>query len=87
MCSYRTDTKQKTSGKINLYRLPYIIFLYSYPIFIPANPINAIASRPAVINAIGTPFIAFGTFESASCSRIPAKIINAKVNPNAVDTA
>lgn len=47
----------------------------------PENPINAIASKPAVIKAMGVPFIPSGTCVMASCSRIPAKTTNAKAKP------
>lgn len=54
---------------------------------IPEKPIKAIANRPAVISAIGMPFMAAGTFVRSSCSRIPAKIIRASAKPIAVATA
>ena len=61
--------------------------IYNFYAPIPENPINAIANKPAVTKAIGVPFIPFGTFVMASCSRIPAKITNAKAKPNAVEIA
>ena len=57
------------------------------PILIPANPMNAIAKIPAVINAIGVPCNGFGTFANASCSLIPANTTRASVKPKAVETA
>ena len=39
----------------------------------PENPMNAIASRPAVIKAIGVPCIPFGTFTRLICSRNAGK--------------
>lgn len=42
---------------------------------------KANARIPAVTNAIGTPFIPFGTSDSVSCSRNPAKTTNANVKP------
>ena len=48
---------------------------------------NAIASKPAVIKAMGVPFNASGTRVSANCSRMVAKIINAIEYPMAVDMA
>ena len=53
----------------------------------PENPMNAIASKPAVIKAIGVPFMPSGICVMANCSRIPANITNAKAKPNAVDIA
>ena len=44
----------------------------------PEKPINAIAKRPAVIRAIGVPFIPFGIFTKLICSRKPAKRVSAK---------
>ena len=57
------------------------------PASIPLNPINAIASKLAVISAIGIPCIAFGTLLNCSYSLSPANIIIARANPSAVDTA
>ena len=54
---------------------------------IPENPMNASASNPAVTNAIGVPFMPFGMDDSSSCSRIPAKMVNAKPKPIAVEAA
>ena len=48
---------------------------------------KAIASRPAVIRAIGVPFMPSGTFVIANCSLTPAKIIKANANPIAVEIA
>ncbi len=48
---------------------------------------NARASMPAVIKAIGTPCIPFGTSARASCSRIPAKTTKANVKPKPLDNA
>ena len=42
---------------------------------------------PAVINAMGTPCNAFGTFSSSNRSRRPAKRTSANVNPTATATA
>lgn len=53
----------------------------------PENPINAIANKPAVINAIGVPFIPSGTLVIANCSLTPAKMIKAKAKPIAVEIA
>ena len=54
---------------------------------IPEKPMNAIARRPVVIRAIGIPCKGFGMLESDNCSRIPAKTINAKAKPIAVEAA
>ena len=48
---------------------------------------NANAKIPAVTNAIGTPFIPFGTSDNSSCSRNPANITNASVKPMPFDNA
>ena len=53
----------------------------------PENPMNAIASRPAVIKAIGVPCIPFGTFTRLICSRSPAKSTSASPKPIAVENA
>ena len=53
----------------------------------PANPMKANAKMPAVTSAIGTPFIPFGTSDSVSCSRKPAKTTKAKVKPAPFDKA
>ena len=50
----------------------------------PEKPINAIASSPAHISAIGTPFMDFGRGVILNCSRMPAKIHRASVNPRDV---
>ena len=52
----------------------------------PEKPIKAIARIDAVINAIGTPWKAFGASSNSMRSRKPAKITNAKPKPNAVAT-
>ena len=49
------------------------------------NPMKAMARIPAVTSAMGTPFIPLGVPVSSSCSRMPAKITNAKVNPTAME--
>ena len=54
---------------------------------IPENPINAMASNPAVTSAMGVPFIPWGMDDSSSCSRIPAKIVRANPKPRAVEAA
>lgn len=51
-----------------------------------ANPINAIASNPAVISAMGTPRNDCGTSSISRRSRIPAKSTNARAKPSAVAT-
>jgi len=48
---------------------------------------KAIANRPAVIRAIGVPFMPSGTFVIANCSLTPAKIIKANANPIAIENA
>ena len=53
----------------------------------PEKPIKAKANSPAVMRAMGIPRIALGTSLKVSCSRIPAKMVRARVNPMAVDTA
>ena len=53
----------------------------------PENPINAIASNPAVIKAIGVPFIPSGIFTRLICSRSPAKSTRARPKPIAVENA
>ena len=57
------------------------------PLSTPENPINAIASRPAVTSAIAIPCIPFGIFTRLSCSRIPANNTIAKAKPRAVEKA
>ena len=52
-----------------------------------ANPINAIARRPAVMSAMGTPRKAAGTSSTSRRSRIPAKRTRARAKPRAVATA
>lgn len=54
---------------------------------IPVKPMKAMARRPAVTSAIGTPRIARGTSASSSCMRMPAKSASAKAKPSAVATA
>ena len=54
---------------------------------IPEKPIKASASKPAVINAIGTPFIPSGTFAKSRCSSNPANITSAKAKPIAEEAA
>ena len=53
----------------------------------PENPINAIASKPAVIKAIGVPFMPSGIFTKLICSRKPANRTSANPKPNAVEKA
>ena len=53
----------------------------------PENPMKAIARMPAVISAMGTPFMALGMSSSSRRSRIPAKSTRASENPIASDTA
>ena len=65
----------------------YYLQIDSYPILIPENPIKAIASNPAAMSAIGVPCMALGIWDKLICSRIPAKITKANVNPIAVDMA
>ena len=48
---------------------------------------NAIASKPAVIKAIGVPCMPFGTFTRLICSRRPAKSVSARPKPIAVENA
>ena len=48
---------------------------------------KAIANKPAVIKAIGVPFIPEGTCVIANCSRIPAKTINANAKPIPMEIA
>ncbi|GEM_PF-3742079 len=63
----------------------YYLQIDSYPILIPEKPIKAIASNPAAMSAIGVPCMALGIWDKLICSRIPAKITKANVNPIAVD--
>ena len=66
--------------------IPYLIInCKSYTT--PENPMNAMASRPAVIRAIGVPCIPFGTFTRLICSRSPAKSTSASPKPIAVENA
>lgn len=53
----------------------------------PEKPMKAMAKRPAVIRAMGVPFIPAGMDVRASCSRIPAKIVRASPYPIAVEAA
>lgn len=55
------------------------------PLSTPENPMNAIASRPAVTNAIAIPCIPLGIFTKLNCSRIPANNTIAKAKPRAVE--
>ena len=48
---------------------------------------DAIASRPAVTNAIAIPCIPLGIFTKLNCSRIPANNTIAKAKPRAVEKA
>lgn len=57
------------------------------PLSTPENPMNAIASRPAVTNAIAIPCIPLGIFTKLNCSRIPANNTIAKAKPRAVEKA
>ena len=57
------------------------------PLSTPENPMNAIASSPAVIKAIGVPCIPFGTLTRLICSRRPANSVSAKPKPSAVENA
>lgn len=52
----------------------------------PEKPMKASASRPAQRRANGVPRIPLGVSVSSSCSRMPANIHNARVNPMLVDT-
>lgn len=53
----------------------------------PEKPMKAIAIKPAIIRAIGVPFMPSGMSAVSNCSLIPAKSTNAKAKPIAVDTA
>ena len=53
----------------------------------PEKPMKAMAKRPAVIRAMGVPFIPAGMDVRASCSRMPAKIVRASPYPIAVEAA
>ena len=53
----------------------------------PEKPMNAIASKPAVIKAIGVPCIPFGIFTRVICSRNPANNTSARPKPRAVENA
>ena len=48
---------------------------------------NAIASRPATMRAVGMPSMPLGSLVSASCSRIPAKSTRARPKPADVESA
>ena len=74
---------QNSPFKIPFLRVFCMFFCYTNP----ENPMNAIANIPAVTNAIGIPSMALGTLFKANCSRIPANITNAKVNPMAIPQA
>lgn len=63
------------------------LFYTFYIATIPENPMNAIARIPAVIKAMGNPFIPLGILTSSRCSRIPAKIVSASPNPIAMEAA
>ena len=47
----------------------------------PEKPIKAVASKPAVINAIGAPFIASGTSANSNRSLMLAIMTNARKKP------
>ena len=53
----------------------------------PANPINAIESNPAVMRAIGVPCKEAGILVYAKRSLMPAKMTIAKVKPMALAKA
>ncbi len=53
----------------------------------PVKPMNAMARMPAVMRAMGVPFMPFGASISSMCSRMPAKMTNAKAKPKAMPTA
>lgn len=55
----------------------------NFYICIPLNPINAIASNPAQIKAIGIPLNGAGIAEYSILSLIPASKTNASENPTA----
>ena len=74
---------QNSPFKIPFLRVFCMFFCYTNP----ENPMNAIASRLAVIRAIGIPLNAFGTLLSASCSRRPAKRTIARPKPREVENA
>ena len=67
----------------NLYRPAATAIPWSTPL----NPINAIANSPAVMSAIAIPSMLLGRLIVESCSRMPAKIIMARVKPNDVANA
>ena len=50
------------------------------------KPMKAMARMPAVMSAMGTPFIPLGISTSSSCSRRPAKMTMATVKPMAMNT-
>ena len=53
----------------------------------PVKPMKAMARMPAVMRAMGVPFMPFGASISSMCSRMPAKMTNAKAKPKAMPTA
>ena len=65
--------------------ISYVIVVYGSGTTF-AKPINAIANKPAVTKAIGTPRIASGVSSISSRSRIPAKSTKARAKPTAVAT-
>lgn len=52
---------------------------------IPEKPMNAMARMPAHMRAMGTPFMARGSGINSNCSRMPANIHRASVNPKEVE--
>ena len=66
---------------------PYIRLKIALFYTTPEKPMNAIASKPATINAIGVPFMPAGIFTKLICSRSPANSTSAKPKPIAVEKA
>lgn len=76
-----------TDISIKKERVPIVadtFFFYAYeacyspnkaasPLSTPENPMNAMASKPAVTNAIDIPCIPLGMLTILNCSRMPAK--------------
>lgn len=90
-CQYGLRQYNRKSGRqaiIIIACLPLIFLLFLVSTYTtPENPINAIANNPAVIKAIGVPFIPSGIFTRLICSRKPAKSTRANPKPIAVENA
>ena len=61
--------------------------LYKWCQTTPVNPMNAMAKMPAMIRAMGVPFMPLGASIRSTCSRMPANSTKAKAKPKAMPTA